>query len=534
MRKKLLRLLWVAPVAMLLFADAASAQSTGTIVGVVNDAATGKPVAGALVIATSKALQGEQTAVTDARGQFTITALPPGDYKLSAQLQGFKPAERTDITLRVDFTLRANLAMVPESVQMEEQVVRTGVAPAVNIGSAEAGTIVSREFLASRPAAEPLVRAGRHSSPPPPRATRYGISFAGASSPENNYIIDGLRVSDPSYGTLGTNLLTNFVDQLDVKVGSFMPEYGYSLGRHREHRHQVGRQRVPRLDLGQPDPRASSPRRYPGHRRRTARRSPPSAPPTRAPTTSDFGVELGGPIVKDKLWFYAGFAPQMNYKTVPGVLPEPHPLHDPAPNSRRHRSHAANGLAIGRPDRHVPDEARSPAPSRPSATATPGTSAIAKLTWLINENNNVFVSFNTQPTKTFGRTSLQRGRLRGVASNTNVEHHQRHPELHGQVPRQAPAPRGHRRLVQLGLRDPECPVTNGGVDTLTPTRSSWRTHRSRFRTSSPGITCPTGGRATSRTTRTGGCGLRREPDQQPVRRHRLAHRTLRPRSASTS
>ena len=226
MRKKLLRLLWVAPVAMLLFADAASAQSTGTIVGVVNDAATGKPVAGALVIATSKALQGEQTAVTDARGQYTLTALPPGVYRLTAQLQGFKPAERTDINLRVDFTLRANIAMVPESVQMEEQVVRTGTAPAVNIGSAEAGTIVSREFLASVPTTRTFEQVATIA--PTAQNDGFGVSFAGATSPENNYIIDGLRVSDPGFGTLGTNLLTNFIDQLDVKVGSFMPEYGYS------------------------------------------------------------------------------------------------------------------------------------------------------------------------------------------------------------------------------------------------------------------------------------------------------------------
>ena len=227
MRKKLLRLLWVAPVAMLLFAGSAIAQSTGTIVGVVNDAATGKPVAGALVIATSRALQGEQTAVTDARGQFTLTALPPGTYRLSAQLQGFKPAERTDINLRVDFTLRANIAMVPESVQMEEQVVRTGTAPAVNVGSAEAGTIVSREFLATVPLTS---RSFEQAAVIAPTAQRdqYGVSFAGASSPENNYIIDGLRVASPATGTLGTNILTNFVDQLDVKVGSFMPEYGYS------------------------------------------------------------------------------------------------------------------------------------------------------------------------------------------------------------------------------------------------------------------------------------------------------------------
>ena len=195
MRKKLLRLLWVAPVAMLLFAGSAAAQSTGTIVGVVNDAASGKPVAGALVIATSKALQGEQTAVTDGKGQFTITSLPPGVYRLSAQLQGYKPAERADINLRVDFTLRANIAMVPEAVTMDEQVVRTGTAPAVNIGSAEAGTIVSREFLAS----VPTTRTFEQVATIAPGATRdnYGVSFAGATSPENNYIIDGLRVVRP-------------------------------------------------------------------------------------------------------------------------------------------------------------------------------------------------------------------------------------------------------------------------------------------------------------------------------------------------
>ena len=226
MRKKLLRLLWVAPVAMLLFAGFASAQTTGTIVGVVNDAATGKPVAGALVIATSKSLQGEQTAVTDAKGNYTLSALPAGQYTLTAQLQGFKPATRSDINLRVDFTIRANIAMVPEAVQMEEQVVRTGTAPAVNIGSAEAGTIVSKEFLATVPGTRTYEQAATIA--PTAQRDMYGVSFAGATSPENNYIIDGLRVSDPSLGTLGTNLLTNFVDQLDVKVGSFMPEYGYS------------------------------------------------------------------------------------------------------------------------------------------------------------------------------------------------------------------------------------------------------------------------------------------------------------------
>src|SRR5512142_2664597 len=79
MKKKLLRLLRIVPLA-LLFASVASAQTTGTIIGVVTDASTGQPVAGAVVIATSPALQGQQTAVTDNAGNYRLQILPPGAY----------------------------------------------------------------------------------------------------------------------------------------------------------------------------------------------------------------------------------------------------------------------------------------------------------------------------------------------------------------------------------------------------------------------------------------------------------------------
>src|SRR5512147_236806 len=150
MSKRLLRLLPTALLALSL-AGPAFAQTTGTIIGVVTDASTGKPVAGALVVATSPNLQGEQSAVTDNAGNFRVTLLPPGQYKLAVQLEGFKPAERSDVTVRTDKTIRANLAIVPEAVQLEEQVVRTGTAPVVNIGAAESGSVVSREFVASVP-----------------------------------------------------------------------------------------------------------------------------------------------------------------------------------------------------------------------------------------------------------------------------------------------------------------------------------------------------------------------------------------------
>ena len=65
----------------------------------------------------------------------------------------------------------------------------------MNIGSAEAGTIVTREFLAN----VPTTRTFEQVATIAPTAQRdiLGVSFAGATSPENSYIIDGLRVATP-------------------------------------------------------------------------------------------------------------------------------------------------------------------------------------------------------------------------------------------------------------------------------------------------------------------------------------------------
>ncbi|HET6411006.1 MAG TPA: TonB-dependent receptor [Anaeromyxobacter sp.] len=107
----------------LLFVGTAIAQGTSSITGVVTDASNGKPVVGAVVVVTGPAEAGEQTAVTEAGGKFTVPNLPPGDYKLAVQMDGYKPFERADLKLKEATTLRANAAVVPESVQMEEVVV---------------------------------------------------------------------------------------------------------------------------------------------------------------------------------------------------------------------------------------------------------------------------------------------------------------------------------------------------------------------------------------------------------------------------
>ncbi|MCM2332813.1 MAG: TonB-dependent receptor [Anaeromyxobacteraceae bacterium] len=143
--KKLLQLASLA----LLFTGVASAQTTGSITGVVTDGATGKPVVGAVVVATSPAAPGEQTAVTDAKGAFTIANLPAGKYALQATVEGYKPESRFDLVLAENVTLRANLAVVPDAVQLEEVVVTGSRIRRKDLTTAAPVSVVNKEQVAA-------------------------------------------------------------------------------------------------------------------------------------------------------------------------------------------------------------------------------------------------------------------------------------------------------------------------------------------------------------------------------------------------
>ena len=151
MRKKLMRLVRLIPIALLVAAGVAAAQTgptaTGVITGVITDASTGKPVAGAVVIGTSPAAKGEQTGVTDASGKFTISNLPAGNYKLGVQLGGYKPGERADLVVKADTTLRANVTVVPEAVQMEEVLITGSRVKRKDLTSDSPVTVITSQVI---------------------------------------------------------------------------------------------------------------------------------------------------------------------------------------------------------------------------------------------------------------------------------------------------------------------------------------------------------------------------------------------------
>ena len=117
----------------------AAAQSTainGTIEGTVTDD-QGAVLPGVTV--TAGGAQGAKTSVTDAEGRYTIPFLTPGTYTLRAEIQGFKPVERTGIQVRLGQALEIPLTMELGGVQETIQV--TGTATVIDATSTTIGSM---------------------------------------------------------------------------------------------------------------------------------------------------------------------------------------------------------------------------------------------------------------------------------------------------------------------------------------------------------------------------------------------------------
>ncbi|MCI0570013.1 MAG: TonB-dependent receptor, partial [Myxococcaceae bacterium] len=291
-------------------ASALAQQGLGTIVGTVTDAATKKPVGDVVVTATAPQLPGEQIVVSDAQGQFRIPQLPAGQYTLRFEKESFRPFSRSDIPLRIDTTVRVNTELLPDTAGSEDIVV-VGKAPTIDVGSTNVGTNIGGDFIRNIAVNRPSGRGGAARSfeslaevAPGTNSDDYGVSMSGTTSPENGFVVDGLSVNDPAFGLLGNPLSVEFVQEVNVISGGYMPEYGRSTG---------GIMNVV-TKRGSNEFRGSIFANWaPG-----ALQSQPKAVESAGGTLNvtnrmwqmgDVGFELGGPIMKDKLWFYAGMAP---------------------------------------------------------------------------------------------------------------------------------------------------------------------------------------------------------------------------------
>lgn len=222
---------------LLLSTDVVRAQQgSAVLLGRVRDVSTEMPVSNAVVTVTSSSLQGEAIAVTDETGAYRIADLPPGTYILRVQEERFKPYAREGLELHAETTVRLNAALLPETLQAAEVevVART---PTVDVGSTITGMNITSDLTRRVPLSAPglkgsVVRSFESVADVLPGAQfdAFGVSIAGTSSPENRYLLDGSSVNTPVYGLLATPLSIDFIQEVSVLSGGYMPEYGRATG----------------------------------------------------------------------------------------------------------------------------------------------------------------------------------------------------------------------------------------------------------------------------------------------------------------
>lgn len=280
---------------------------SSVLLGQVTDASTRAPIADVVVTATSPALQGEQLVVTDGSGQYRIPNLPPGEYTLRVERESYKSYARGGITVRLATTIRVNVELLPEALTAREVVV-VGRAPTVDVGSSAVAQSIPGDFTRRIAVAPPATKGATTRSfeaiaeiAPGAKADLFGTSIAGTSSPENQYVIDGLSVNDPAYGLIGTPLTMEFIKEVNVVSGGYMPEYGRATGGVLDVVTKSGGDHLQGSIFFN-----ISPGVFEAEPKKVRRQGETIATDVRLSSIRDYGFEIGGPILEDKLWYFAG------------------------------------------------------------------------------------------------------------------------------------------------------------------------------------------------------------------------------------
>jgi hypothetical protein len=393
---RVLRETGVVLVAGLLLGSVALAQSSSSvIIGTVANAdptAKGAPVADVVVTATSPNLQGEQTVVTDAQGQYRIPQLPPGVYTLRFESEGFKPFTRSDIQLRINRTIRVNVELLPEA--LTEQIEITGTPPTIDVGSTTTGVNVDQEFIRRIAVNRPGGKGGAARSfeslaelAPGAQTDNYGVSINGATSPENGYVVDGLSTNDPAFGINASPLSIEFVQDVNVITGGYMPEYGRSTGGVVNAVTRSGSNEFHGSLFANMAPGA-----FEGDRKLAVNEGSVITGLNSLKNMGDFGATLGGPILQDKLWFFVGVTPSFTrYTHLRGV----------------------NAFVLDEDGEVMKNEQGQsivqPIPGAESTYFADSRSLqyIGKLTYLINSDHNLEMSLIGTPSSTGGQGRLK-------------------------------------------------------------------------------------------------------------------------------
>jgi len=285
---------------------------------------------------------GAISGTSDMRGEANFTALTPGMYTVTVGKAGFSTAKVTDIELQATQKLSVPVAL--QVGQISQTVEVSGAADVVDVSSTTVESSINATEYANLPMGRnvtnlfymaPGVAGGGGTGSANP-------SINGASGLENMYIIDGINDTDAgyggfgvystNYGSLGTGVNFDFIKEVQIKTSGFDAQYGQAMG---------GVVNVITNSGGNQLHGSAYAYTNPGWAEGSYRQV--NDVRSAAPQTEiwgqhqyDFGVNIGGPIKKDKFFWYGAFNPTFNH--VEQQAPVGYSIRAGGPYDLEHRS----------------------------------------------------------------------------------------------------------------------------------------------------------------------------------------------------
>lgn len=301
--KKVFMFVLALSLAFLATSAAAQTTTTGSIEGLVTDQ-NNALVAGATVTVTSPNLISPQTATTDTSGRYQVLNLPPGVYKITVEGSGFAKFEKGDITVNLGRTATGDATLQLAGATASVTVIGGA---AVDTAATTTGNNVNSDQFSNFPTQRTV--QGLYTIAP--TVARSGLrdatgrdrdpSVGGSSGPENNYILDGVNTSDPAFGGSGANLPFEFVQEVEIKTGAYGAEYGKSTGGIFNVITKSGGNEFHGDLFAYGTTKGMV---------RSVKNFPFTGSSFNGFSEVDVGGDVGGPIIKDKLWFFGAFNPQ--------------------------------------------------------------------------------------------------------------------------------------------------------------------------------------------------------------------------------
>jgi len=310
----------LAALCVLLPQTAAAQGLTGTLIGTVKDE-QGGVLPGALTTISSPALiGGPQTGAATENGQVRFQALPPGHYLVEVSMPGFASYREDDVPIGAGATLERNVVL---RIAGLTEAIEVAGGSRIEARSSGFETRFGADYIKAIPGRRyslfDFIRVAPGVSPTSASSgTNNAVTAFGSGVNENAFLLDGTNFTCPCSGGAVAEPGSDVIQEVQVQTVGASAEFGNIQGAvFNVITRQGGNTFQPDLSYyGQPSPLTAQPIEL-----ACARCSQPTSGYVRA-RYRDFTTNLGGPVVRNRLWFFAGYEYLRDYDSQPGTDPQ--------------------------------------------------------------------------------------------------------------------------------------------------------------------------------------------------------------------